>query len=92
MFMCRKGKFNFIYKVLTAIIAGGSILFLPFISFAQSGGDLPCQDQDPTSSPCPFDTWVWILVLGGAIFGTLQLYYQQKVRNRAKTDNNNSRI
>ena len=28
--MCRKGKFNFIYKVLTVIVAAGSLLLLPF--------------------------------------------------------------
>jgi hypothetical protein len=77
--MCRKGKFHFIYKVLTVIIATCGLLLLPFSSFAQ---DLPCQDQDPTSSPCPLDSGVWVLVIVGAVFGTVYLHRKQKRRIR----------
>jgi hypothetical protein len=77
--MCRRGKFNFITKVLTAIIAAGTLLLLPFSSFAQ---DLPCEDQDPTgSNPCPLDTWVWILVIAAVVFGAWHLYRRQKLQS-----------
>jgi hypothetical protein len=81
MFMCRRGKFNFTSKVLMAIVAADSLLLLPFSSFAQ---DLPCQDQDPTSSPCPLDTWVWVLVLATMIYGFLQLYRRKNLKEVPK--------
>ena len=79
--MCRKGTFNFIYKILVAVVAASSILLLPVSSFAQ---DLPCGDQDPTgTNPCPLDTWVWVLVVAAMVFGAVQLYRRQKLQARA---------
>jgi len=74
--MCRRGKFNFITKVLTAIIAAGTLLLLPFSSFAQ---DLPCEDQDPFGN-CPLDNWVWVLVLAFLIFGVIKIKISENTR------------
>lgn len=74
--MCREGKFDLIYKIITFLIAAGSLLLLPFSSFAQ---DIPCADQDPTGTvPCPLDSWVWILLIAGMAFGAWHLYRRQK--------------
>lgn len=79
--MCRRERLNFIYKTLTVFVAAGSLLLLPFSSFAQ---DLPCGDQDPTgTNPCPLDTWVWVLVIAAMVFGAVQLYRKQKLQARA---------
>jgi len=76
--MCRRGNFNFIYKILTFVVAVAGLLILPVSSFAQ---DLPCGDQDPTgTNPCPLDSWVWLLVFAAMIFGAVQLYRRQKLQ------------
>jgi hypothetical protein len=79
--MCRKGKFNFVSKVLTAIMMATILISLPITLLAQSG-DLPCSDQDPTQSPCPLDTWVWWLVIAAAIFGAIRLNRKQRSQLR----------
>lgn len=83
MLKCRKSKTNFIYKtIFSLILAGGSIL-LPAISYAQ-GGDLPCGGEDPTgSTPCPLDTWVWLLAAVAVVFGAMYLQRQQKLQKQA---------
>jgi hypothetical protein len=78
--MCRERKFGFIYKLLTAIAATGCLFLVPFNSFAQ---DLPCNDADPTGTPCPLDTWVWVLVFAAVLFGAIQLYRRQNTQARA---------
>ena len=83
MLKCGRGNFNSIYKIVSLIILSGSMLLLPVISFAQ-GGDLPCGGDDPTTStPCPLDSWVWVLALIAVIFGTIYLYRQQKITKNA---------
>jgi hypothetical protein len=76
IFMCRKGKFNFIYKIFTVLLAAISLVLLSFNSFAQ---DLPCQDQDPTGTYCPLDNWVWLLVIAAAIFASIRLNRRQQL-------------
>jgi hypothetical protein len=74
--MCRKGKFNLSYKVLSAIAASSVLLLLPFNSFAQ---DLPCEDQNPFEN-CPLDNWVWVLVLAFIIFGVIKIKRRENTR------------
>jgi len=62
------------------MVSAGSLLLLPFNSFAQ---DLPCSDLDPTQSPCPLDSWVWVFFIAAAIFGAIKIYRQQKQQERA---------
>lgn len=58
-----------------------ALIFTPAIVFAQ---DEACQGSDPTgnSTTCPLDTWVWILVIGAAIFGVISLSRRQKLQQR----------
>jgi hypothetical protein len=65
--MCRKGKFNLSYKVLSAIAASSVLLLLPFNSFAQ---DLPCEDQNPFE----------VLVLAFIIFGVIKIKRRENTR------------
>ena len=83
MLKCGRGKFYSIYKIVSVIILSGSILLLPAISFAQ-GGDIPCGGDDPTTAtPCPLDSWVWILAPLAMAFGTIYLHRQQKIIKNA---------
>lgn len=83
MLKCGKDKFNSIYKILYLVILAGSILLLPVTSYAQ-GGDLPCGGEDPTgSTPCPLDSWVWVLVAISVIFGAFYLQRQQKLQQQS---------
>jgi hypothetical protein len=60
------------------VILSGFLLLLPGITLAQ---DTPCEGDDPFSStPCPLDTWVWVLVIISAILGAVYLYRQQKTQ------------
>jgi hypothetical protein len=84
MLKCGKEVSNSIYKKIVSLtILAGSILLLPSISFAQ-GGDLPCGGDDPTTStPCPLDTWVWVLAVVAVIFGAMYLQRKQKLQRQA---------
>jgi len=83
MLKCRKGVSNSIYKIVSLIILSGSVVLLPTISFAQ-GGDLPCGGDDPTTStPCPLDTWVWVLAVVAVILGAIYLQHKQKLQKQA---------
>jgi len=44
--------------------------------------DESCQGQDPTgsSTTCPLDTWVWLLVAAAAIAGAIILSKKQKLQ------------
>jgi len=55
------------------LIFTAGIIMCPAILFAQ---DESCQGSDPTgsSTTCPLDTWVWILVIAAAILGAVKLY------------------
>jgi hypothetical protein len=84
MALCRKDRLNFIYKLTSVIIFAGGIVLLPAISYAQGdGGDLPCGGSDPTSLPCPLDTWVWVLVVIAAIAGSFYINRRQKLQKQA---------
>ena len=83
MLKCGRGNFNSIYKTVSLIILSGSMLLLPMVSFAQ-GGDLPCGGDDPTTStPCPLDSWVWVLALIAVVFGSIYLHRRQKITKNA---------
>lgn len=85
MLKCGKVISNSIYlKIVAVTILAGSITLLPSITFAQGGGDLPCGGDDPTTStPCPLDTWVWVLALGTVILGAIYLQRKQKLQRQA---------
>jgi len=53
----------------------------PALLFAQ---DESCQGSDPTgsSTTCPLDTWVWVLVAAAAILGTVKLYAHENEQNQ----------
>jgi hypothetical protein len=84
MLKCGKGVSNSIYKkIVSLIILAGSMVLLPAIAFAQ-GGDLPCGGDDPTTStPCPLDTWVWVLAVAAVILGAIYLQRKQKLQRQA---------
>ena len=84
MLKCGKEVSNSIYKKIVSLtLLAGSILLLPSISFAQ-GGDLPCGGDDPTTStPCPLDTWVWVLAIVAVILGAIYLQHKQKLQKQA---------
>jgi hypothetical protein len=74
--MCTRNKiFN---KLLLFIFTAGLMLW-PALLFAQ---DESCQGSDPTgsSTTCPLDTWVWVLVAAAAIFGAVILRKRQKLK------------
>lgn len=67
-------------KVLLFMFTAGLVLS-PAILLAQ---DEACQGQDPTgsSTTCPLDTWVWVLVVIAAVFGVIKLYAQKNEQNQ----------
>ena len=77
--MCTRNKiFN---KLLLFIFTAGLMLW-PALLFAQ---DESCQGSDPTgsSTTCPLDTWVWVLVIAAAILGAVILSKKQKLQERS---------
>jgi hypothetical protein len=80
MLKCGKELSNSICKKIVSLIILAGILLLPSISFAD-GGDLPCGDPT-TSTPCPLDTWVWMLAVAAAILGAIYLQHKQKLQSR----------
>ncbi len=44
--------------------------------------ELPCGGDDPYATECPLDTWTFILVVGGVIFGAASIYVAQKRADR----------
>jgi hypothetical protein len=84
MSKCGKGISNSICKkIVSLIILAGSIILLPSISFAQSA-DLPCGGDDPTTStPCPLDTWVWVLAVIAVVLGAMYLHRKQKLQGQS---------
>jgi hypothetical protein len=85
MLKCGKGKFNLFYKGVFSILLVGSSLLLPLASYAQTGGgDLPCGGDDPTNNtPCPLDTWVWILAIVTVVFAAVYMQRGRKLQNQA---------
>jgi hypothetical protein len=57
------------------------LLLSPGVLLAQ---DESCQGQDPTgtSTTCPLDTWVWVLVIAAAIFGAIKLSANKKQQDQ----------
>ena len=84
MLKCGKEISNSIYKKIVAVtILAGSVVLLPSTTFAQ-GGDIPCGGDDPTTStPCPLDTWGWVLAVGAVILGAIYLQRKQKLQRQA---------
>lgn len=64
-------------KALLFLFTTG-LLLCPAVLLAQ---DESCLGQDPTgnTTTCPLDTWVWILVIGAAIFGVISLKRRRKL-------------
>ncbi|MFD0792206.1 hypothetical protein ACFQZX_01180 [Mucilaginibacter litoreus] len=56
------------------------LLILPFTVFAQID-DLPCGGDDPYATECPLDTWVWVLIVGAAAFGTSLINRNKEPKN-----------
>jgi len=56
-------------------------MLTPVLSFAQDTGPPPCNDADPTSDPCPLDSWVWVLVALTIIAVTYQTLHKRKPLN-----------
>jgi hypothetical protein len=75
-----KGKYSFIGTILPVLFIG-VIILLPLNLFAQ---DEACGGDDPTGSStvCPLDTWVWVLIVAAVIFGTISLYRRQKMQTQ----------
>jgi hypothetical protein len=69
-----RARHRFSNKILFVLFSG-TLIFLPCITLAQ---DTPCEGDDPFGAPCPFDTWVWVLVITASVFGAMYLYRQQK--------------
>jgi len=62
-------------KIKALFLASLLIAMTGFTCFAQTN---PCGDGDPDTT-CPLDTWVLVLVAGGLVFATIQLYRRQKL-------------
>jgi hypothetical protein len=77
--MCTRNK---VYNKLLLIIFTAGIMMWPGMLFAQ---DESCQGGDPTgsSTTCPLDTWVWVLVATAAILGAVILSKKQKLQERS---------
>jgi hypothetical protein len=78
--MCSSIKSKFFNKVVlfTFLMA---LVLSPSLLLAQ---DEACQGSDPTgsSTTCPLDTWVWVLVAGAVILGTITLSKKRKPQNQ----------
>ena len=68
-----KKSFGFLWVIF--------FMLIPFLSFAQSGDPLPCNDGDPWNDPCPLDNWVWLMVALAIIVVTYQSLRKRKAFN-----------
>ena len=75
------GTRNKIFNKLLLFIFTAGLMLWPGLLFAQ---DESCQGSDPTgsSTTCPLDTWVWVLVAAAAIFGAVKLYAHENEQNQ----------
>jgi hypothetical protein len=82
--MCTRSK---IFNSTVLFLLTTGLILLPGMLQAQ---DESCQGQDPTgsSTTCPLDTWVWLLVAAAAIAGAIILSKRQNL-NRCSSISSN---
>ena len=62
-------------KVAILMIVSIFLICLPCLLFAQS---VDCPDLPDPDVPCPIDTWVFVLLIAGIIYGLIKTKVFQK--------------